>query len=301
MLDDISLFVHIAQCQSLAAAANRLNVPAATVTRRLKRLEETLGVRLVHRSARRFSLTSEGEAYYESLAELMIQAENTLEGLNADMHRLRGPLRVAAPTNASIGILSSMWSGFVEEHPEIRLSLSLSNDNKDLRENRFDMALRFGAQSDPGLYQKRIGRVATMLVAAPDYLADKGEPKDLEELHQHKMIWVSSLPRWQLKNEKTGAEETIYLSADISVDDITLARQFVSDGHGIALLPVTETSADIEAGRLRIVLPSWTGQTRNAYLVWPTGRLLSARAKCLCDYIEAFMSARKVLQGDVPL
>lgn len=301
MLDDISLFVHIAQCRSLSAAAGRLNVPAATVTRRLKRLEETLGVRLVHRSARKFTLTSEGEAYYRSLAELMFQAENTLEGLNADLHKIRGPLRVAAPTNASIGILSPMWSDFVKQHPEIRLSLGLSNDNRDLRENRFDLALRFGAQSDPALYQKRIGSVATMMVAAPKYLTENGEPKELDDLRHHKLIWVSSLPHWQLRNTGTASEETIYLNADIAVDDITLARQFVADGHGIALLPVTETSSAIDAGRLRIVLPTWTGQLRNAYLVWPTGRLLSARAKCLCDHIEAFMAARKVLQGGVPL
>ncbi|WP_299481027.1 LysR family transcriptional regulator [uncultured Roseibium sp.] len=301
MLDDISLFIHITQCRSLAAAASKLDLPAATVTRRLRRLEETLGARLIHRSARKFSLTSEGEAYYASLADLMVQAEATLQNLKTDLHQIRGPLRVAAPTNASIGVLSPMWSGFLKAYPEIRLTLSLSNDNKDLQDNRFDLALRFGAQTDVSLYQKRIGSVATMMVASPEYVAHKGAPQSLEDLHQHKLIWVSSLPSWHLRNRHSGAEETIYLSADIAVDDITLARQIVSDGHGIALLPVTEAAADLEAGKLEPVLPAWTGQVRNAYLVWPTGRLLSARAISLCDFIEDFMAARKILQGGLPL
>lgn len=300
MLDDIALFIHIAQCGSLSAAANRLNLPAANVTRRLQRLEETLGVRLVHRSARKFSLTSEGEAYYASLADVMQQAENTLQSLNSELRQLSGPLRAAAPTNASIGILAPMWSSFLNTHPKIQLTLSLSNDNKDLVENRIDIALRFGAQSETGLYQKRVGRVATKLVASPDYLAMHGAPENLDNLSWHKLIWVSSLPHWSLKNVETGREETVYLSPHIAVDDITLARQLVADGHGIALLPVTETSAELASGRLRFVLPSWTGQERNAYLVWPTGRLLSVRARCLRDHVAQFMSAHRVLQGGLP-
>ncbi len=272
MLDDIALFIHIAQCGSLSAAANRLNLPAANVTRRLQRLEETLGVRLVHRSARKFSLTSEGEAYYASLADVMQQAEKTLQSLNSELRQLSGPLRAAAPTNASIGILAPMWSSFLNTHPKIQLTLSLSNDNKDLVENRIDIALRFGAQSETGLYQKRVGRVATKLVASPDYLAMHGAPESLDNLSWHKLVWGSSLPHRSLK----------------------------TDGLGIALLPVTETSAELASGRLRFVLPSWTGQERNAYLVWPTGRLLSVRARCLRDHVAQFMSAHRVLQGGLP-
>jgi len=301
MLDDVALFVHIAQCRSLSAAANRLNLPPANVTRRLQRLEETLGVRLVHRSARKFSLTSEGEAYYAGLADVMQQAEKTLQSLSSELRQLSGPLSAAAPTNASIGVLAPMWSSFLKAHPEIQLTLSLSNDNKNLVENRVDIALRFGPQTETDLYQKRVGRVATMMVASPDYLAAHGTPETLENLSRHRLIWVSSLPHWSLKSVETGREETVYLSSDVAVDDITLARRLVSDGHGIALLPVTETSTDLSSGRLRFVLPSWTGQDRNAYLVWPTGRLLSVRARCLRDHIADFMSQYPVLQGGLPV
>ena len=301
MLDDLALFIRIAQNRSLSVAARQLGVPPATVTRRLRKLEEEIGAQLVHRSARKFSLTSEGEAYYEAFADLIGQAETSLRGLSADLHEMRGRLRVAAPTNISVGMLEPMWSGFLKSYPDIQLTLQLSNENKDLLENRIDLALRIGPQTDLRLYQKHVGRVATMLVASPGYLADTGVPAQPEDLKLHKLIWVPSLPHWQLQNKDTGEEATQHPTANIAVDDIGLACQFSADGHGIALLPVTETSRDILAGRLQFVLPRWQGQSREAYAVWPTGRLLSARAKCLRDYMEAYMAERPVFQGALPV
>ncbi|MCV0428140.1 MAG: LysR family transcriptional regulator [Roseibium sp.] len=301
MLDDLALFVRIAQNRSLSATARQLNVPPATVTRRLRKLEEQVGAQLVHRSARKFSLTSEGEAYYEAFADLIHQAEVSLRGLSADLHDMRGRLRVAAPTNISVGMLEPMWSAFLKSYPEIQLTLLLSNENKDLLENRIDLALRIGPQTDLRLYQKRLGRVATMLVASPGYLAKTGVPERPEDLKSHKLIWVSSLPHWQLKNMDTGEEATQHLTANIAVDDIGLACQFSADGHGIALLPVTETSKKIVEGNLQFVMPQWQGQGREAYAVWPTGRLLSARAKCLRDYMESYMAERPVFQGALPV
>ncbi|WP_298986717.1 LysR family transcriptional regulator [uncultured Roseibium sp.] len=300
MLDDLALFIRIAQNRSLSAAAKQLGVPPATVTRRLRKLEEEIGAQLVHRSARKFSLTSEGEVYYEAFADLLQQAEASLRGLSADLTEMRGRLRVAAPTNISVGMLEPMWSAFLKAYPDIQLTLQLSNENQDLLENRIDLALRFGPQTDLRLYQKHVGRVATMLVASPDYLAEAGVPERPEDLQSHKLIWVPSLPQWQLRNLDTGEEAVRYPAANVAVDDIGLACQFSADGHGIALLPVTETSGNILAGRMKFVLPRWCGQTREAYAVWPTGRLLSARAKCLRDHMETYMAERPIFQGALP-
>lgn len=300
MLDDLALFIRIAQNRSLSAAAKQLGVPPATVTRRLRKLEEGIGAQLVHRSARKFALTSEGEVYFEAFADLLQQAETSLRGLSADLNEMRGPLRVAAPTNISVGMLEPMWSSFLKTYPDIQLTLQLSNENQDLLENRIDLALRFGPQTDQRLYQKHVGRVATMLVAAPDYLAKAGAPERPEELQSHKLIWVPSLPHWQLQNMDTGEKAAHHPAINVAVDDIGLACQLSAGGHGIALLPVTETSGNIRAGRLKFVLPRWCGQTREAYAVWPTGRLLSARAKCLRDFMETYMAERLIFQGELP-
>jgi len=300
MLDDISLFVHIAQNRGLSAAAKHLKLPAATVTRRLRKLEEEIGAQLVHRSARKFKLTWEGEAYYEAFADLVQQAEAELQGLRADLHALRGRLKVAAPTNISVGVLEPMWSGFLKAYPDIHLTLTLSNEPKDLMENQIDLALRIGPQTDLRLYQKRLGSVATVLVASPDYLASAERLESPRDLRVHKLIWVSALPQWQLTERDTEARETLHLNASIAVDDISLARQLAADGHGIALLPVSECVEGLDTGTLQRVLPRWQGQKRDVFAVWPTGRLLSARAKCLRDFMELYLEARPVFQGGLP-
>lgn len=300
MLDDISLFIHIVQARSLAAAAAETGLPAATVTRRLKKLEEELGVQLLFRSARKFTLTAEGEAYYEAFADLVLNAETALRGLSADLHALQGRLKAAAPTNISVGILQPMWSAFLVAYPQIRLTLTLSNENTDLLEHQVDLALRIGPQADERLYQKRLGSIATVLVAAPAYLEAAGMPKEPEEINAHKLIRVAALPQWQLTHLQTGAHQMLPVDAHVAVDDIGLARQLAADGHGLALLPVSEISGDLQSGRLMPVLPKWQGQRRDLYAVWPTGRLLSARARCLRDHMEAFVAADPVLQGALP-
>lgn len=300
MLDDIALFIHIAQRRSLAAAAGHLGLPAATVTRRLRKFEDEVGAQLVHRSARKFSLTAEGQAYFEAFADLIVQAEATERGLSADLHALQGGLKVAAPTNISVGILQPMWSGFVKAYPDIRLTLTLSNENKDLLEHQVDLALRAGPQTDMRLYQQKLGSIATVLVASPHYLAEAGTPSVPAGLAGHKLIKVVALAQWELKNAVTGARETVHLNPLVSVDDIGLARQLAVDGHGLALLPVSEVSADLGSGDLRPVLADWQGPLRDIFAVWPTGRLLSARARCLRDYMVSFIGDNPVFRGALP-
>ncbi|MEO9530511.1 LysR family transcriptional regulator [Roseibium sp.] len=300
MFDDIALFVHIVQKGSLARTAAHLGVPAATVTRRLRKLEERTGAKLLHRSARKFALTSEGEAFYEAFADLIGQAEANFRGLSADLHALQGGLKVAAPTNISVGILQPMWSGFIRAFPDIRLTLTLNNENKDLLENHVDLALRIGPQTDLRLFQRRLGGIATTVVASPDYLKAAGTPLIPDDLAGHSLIKVAALQSWELENTLSGDRETLHLNAFVTVDDIGLARQFAADGHGLALLPVSEISGDLQSGRLRRVLTGWRGPGRDIFAVWPTGRLLSARAKCLREYMAAFLNDCSVFQGAMP-
>ncbi len=300
MLDDIALFVHIAEAKSLAGAGTVLNLPPATITRRLRRLEERLGHRLVHRSARRFSLTSEGEAYYRAFAELVEQAEVTARNLSSDLHQLSGPLVVAAPTNISVGVLQPMWTAFMIQNPGIRLDLRLNNFNVDLQEERIDLSLRIGPQRDESLYQKKLGTIATLLMAAPGYLEKHGTPASPNELEQHSIIAVPTIPVWHLRHMLGGNSIDLRLTGDVVVDDISLVRQFAEDGLGICLLGVTEASKSLQEGRLVPVMPNWRGQQRDIYTVWPTGRLLSARAKCLREFAQGYLLKNRIFQGELP-
>ncbi|MCZ4281445.1 LysR family transcriptional regulator [Kiloniella laminariae] len=299
MFDDLSLFTHIVKNQSLSAAAEYLKLPPATVTRRLKKLEATLGYQLIHRSARKFSLTSEGEAYYQSCAPLLEQLEAATRNLNQDLQQLQGPLRVLAPTNISIGLLQPMWSAFIKSYPAIQLHLLLNNEREDLLSAQIDLALRIGPQEDSQLYQKRLGSVSTVLVAAPDYLQQQGTPRVLADLEQHHLITGNILPVWDLYNPETKIRERFYPQPGTFVNDITLATQMAVDGIGIALLPLSEVSNALQTNQLIRILPPYHGPQRDIFAVWPSGRLLSARAKCLRDFMQSYMAKTAVLQDHV--
>lgn len=291
MLDDIVLFIHIVQQQGLAPAARELDMPVATVTRRLQRLENSVRCRLIHRTARRFELTAEGEVYFRAYSHLVDQFEQAQRSLSEDIHDMRGGLKVMAPINLSAGFLQPLWSGFIRDFPDIQLTLSLSNQLEDMLVEKADLAIRVGPQPDSAFYQKRLGDVATMLVASPDYLRDFGEPQTIGELSKHKLIASQAIMSWTL--QKQGGKDKTTLSPTLStlVNDVNIAASFVRDGLGISLLPVTEIQQYLQNGEMVRILADWQGLDRVIYAVWPSGRLMNLRAKRLLAYIENYFAA----------
>ncbi|SIS60785.1 LysR family transcriptional regulator [Neptunomonas antarctica] len=289
MYDDIVLFIHIVQHRGLAAAAQQLGIPAATMTRKLQKLERSLGCQLVHRSARQFVLTPEGEAHYLAYANLVEQLELTQRSLRADMHEMSGKLKVLAPTGISIGLLQPMWSRFIKTYPDIQLEISLNNVIEDMALSKADLALRVGPQQNSALYQKHLGTLQTVLVATSGYLKNKGEPESLDALKGHHLIATKAVSIWNLVNSKTGQQYEYRPRVSTLSNDVSLITQLACDGIGIALLPMSEVKSHIESGQLKRVLPEWRGPDRDLFAVWPTGRLLNAKARCLRDFIHDYL------------
>jgi len=295
MFDDIVLFVHIVQKQGLASAAKKLDLPAATVTRRLQRLETSIGHQLIHRSARQFGLTQEGESFYQSYAGLVEQFEQTRQQLSGELNILAGSLKVLAPTNISTGLLQPMWSGFIKTYPDIKLELMLSNSVDSMLSSGADIALRIGPQESSMLYQKRLGSLQTVLVATSEYLAIQGEPKSLEELELHRLIGTNTLLSWSMSNVMASKKQELRPRFSTLVNDVNMVTQLVCDDLGISLLPMSEVSHLIKSRVLVRVLQAWQGPNRDLYTVWPSGKLLSARAKCLKVYMQEYFENTMIL------
>lgn len=295
MLDDIRIFVQVARSESLANAARFLNIPTATITRRLQKLEEELGSKLINRSARHFSLTAEGETYYAAYAEQIQKLEDTAQALKDQSQSLNGDLHVLAPTNISTGLLHPMWSEFVKAHPHIRLKLKVSNTLEDMLSENVDLALRIGPLPDSTLYQQRLGAVQTVLVASPGYLNNSDQPETIAELNQHRLLVSSNLSNWHLTHGETKESITFRPSASLEVNDIQIVRKFLLEDLGISLLPKSEVWDDLEKQRLIQVLPDWQGPSRSIYAVWPSGKLLNAKAKKLKEFMKDYIQTLPVL------
>ncbi|MCG8611771.1 MAG: LysR family transcriptional regulator [Pseudomonadales bacterium] len=291
MLDDIALFIHIVQQGGLSGASNHLSLPAATVTRRLQKLESTLGCQLLNRSARQCVLTQEGEVYYQTYAELIEQFEQAQQLLSRDRDELRGKLKVLAPTNISHGFLKPMWLGFMRNYPDIQLDLVLSNQVQDIAQNKADIAIRIGPQPDSLLYQLKVGQIDRIMVSSPQFIEHQGTPETPTDIKNFRVVGTSLFPNWKLKNMHSGQSQEIFPKFAAVFNDTSFVKYLVCDGQGISLLPITEINTELEAGALVRILPEWRAEDlRDIFLVWPSGRLLNAKAKCLRDYIQTYIA-----------
>jgi LysR family transcriptional regulator AphB len=291
MFDAIALFVSIVEAGSLSAAAERLGLPAATVTRRLQTLEQELGCRLLHRSARRLQPTAEGLQYYDQCRPLVHALAQATQSLDANLRRVAGHIRVLAPVNLASGPLTAAWTGFLEAHPEVSLELQLSNTVQDLVGSGADLAIRVGAQDDSLLTQKRLGEIGVHLVASPAYLARRGTPMHARDLDGHDAIVTAPLLAWPLRDPASGADTTLRPQARLRVDEMRLAVAAAEAGLGILLCPNTLARDAIARGTLTTVLDGWTPQRRTLFAVWSQQRYLPARVRALVDHLQAFVQS----------
>ncbi|MFP4592687.1 LysR family transcriptional regulator [uncultured Ralstonia sp.] len=298
MLDDLALFVSIVDHGSLQAAARHAGLPPATLTRRLQKLETTLGCQLLLRSARSLKPTPEGLLYYEQCRPLLTALAQTTATLDDDLNQVKGTLRVLAPLNLSRGILAPAWASFLTAWPEIRLELSLSNQNEDVWRHGADLAIRVGQQDDPKLRQRRLGMIGMALVAAPAYVAMHGAPTHPSELESHALLVSKPLSTWRFTS--LDGAETVELtpSGRCGLNDIELAVTLAEAGLGLLYCPHTLCHEAIRAGRLVRVLADWRNPQRPIYAVWPQQQM-PRKVRTLLEHLAAFTAATPLLQGEL--
>ncbi|MFT5881073.1 MAG: LysR family transcriptional regulator AphB [Moritella sp.] len=301
MLNDIALFVHIVKTGSLSKAAELQALPAATVTRRLQKLEHKLKCKLINRSARQFNLTLEGQKLFDECSYLVESLEDRTNLFETSVNELSGKIKLLAPTNLAISSLSKAWSGFISKYEDIELEFVLDNKTDNFLATQADFAIRVGPQQSSDLYQVRIGTIKTILVASHEYATKYGFPAVPDDLDSHHLVVGSSLYNWSLQNKQDRAEFSFRPSHPrVVANEFRLIKQLTLDGSAISLLPVSEVISELSNGQLVQVLPMWTGQDRNIYIIWANGKLLTRRAKLLIEHLKTFVANVPSLQGVVP-
>lgn len=286
MLDDLALFVSVLEHGSFARAAAARGIPPATLSRRIKALEDSLGVRLLHRTAHSLTATDAGQQYYERCRPLLTELGQITESLDDELHALRGTIRVLAPVNMANTWLKPAWLRMMERFPDVRLDLMLSNRNQDLMSQPFDLAVRAGPQSDSSLVCRRIARIRTLLVAAPAYLERAGVPQSPHDLVHHRLLVAAPITRWSftLRTDPT-ITEVLEVPGNLSVDEWGLVTTACVNGHGLLLVPLAQVYELLQSGQLVRVLPEWKTQEREAYLIWPNREFVPARVRELIAII----------------
>jgi len=297
-MNEIAIFARVVREESFTKAARALGLPKSTVSERVSRLEERLGVRLLERTTRHVRPTPAGAAYYERAARVVAEIEEANAAVT-DIHRSpKGLLRVGSPLLFGHAFLGDFVAEFLVQHPEVEVELIVGDRRFDVVEEGLDLAIHVIGPIEASLVARKLGSADKLCVASPSYLAAHGSPKIPKDLLRHSCIVSSSDRRANWMFSKEGRSESISIQGRYSVNSVQLALAAALRGAGIAVLPAFFASGALRAGHLAPVLEDWSLGHSDIHVVYPGSRHLSARVRLFVDaLIERFTGLPPWLLG----
>lgn len=285
---ELRAFLAVVDLGSMAAAASALQLTPSAMSKLVKRIEESAGVRLINRTTRRSTLTSEGEVYYEHARSIV----DALDALDADLlsrsGQPRGLLRISCGNAFGIHTLAGLLPEFADRYPDLRVDLSLTDRVVDLVQERFDVAVRVGKLASSSLIQSKIGEMRRTICASPGYLKAAGVPRTPDDLGQHRIIAltaISDFDHWPFANGKGGVRRLAIKPMLVS-DTAEAVLQLGLAGGGIFRLGDNITGPHIAAGRLVPLLEDvHLSDTVPISIVFPPGLQQSPRVRALVDFL----------------
>jgi DNA-binding transcriptional LysR family regulator len=294
---DTSFFISIVKHGTISAAARALGVSPPALSKRLAQLEERLGVRLLHRNTRAMSLTQEGQLYYERAAELLAAFETLEQDVMNGRFEPTGVLRVNAPLNFGRVRVAPLISAFAQAYPKLEVELILSDHPRNLIEDGFDVAVRFGTMPDSGMRARRIATNRRHLWASPDYLARYGVPENPKDLAWHQCIVVprsdDTYGLWTFTRGDT--VESIKVRGNLRCNDSEVALAWALEGRGILMRSGWDTGRFARTDELRIVLEEYDLPNRDVYVVFPDGVAMSAKVRAFIDFAVEELAGLEVV------
>lgn len=285
-LSCLQAFVTVVESNGFSEAARRLKVSKALISKQVGQLEDSLGVRLLHRTTRQVSPTSSGRAYYEQCKPLLEELNDLDASVQTHDNALAGELRITAPVTYAEMHLLPVISRFSASYPRVRIQLDLNDRFVNLVEERIDLAVRIGKLEESSLVSRRIGETRMYLCAAPEYLVANTAPQSITELTDHPCIIDNNHPdgaHWQLTD---GEQESMVTVEDrIQVNNARAARELVLAGNGIGLLPSFAVDEDLATGRLIRVLDRYSTQPIGIYAIYLHRKHLSPKVRKLLDML----------------
>lgn len=287
LTSDMQLFVLIARLGSLAAAARAVDLTPPAATKRLATLESRLGVRLLNRTTRSLSLTSEGETYVQYATRILADVKEMEDVVSQGRALPRGLLRVNATLNFGRTSIAPLVSEFAKRYPEVEVLVEVTDRPVDLVESGFDLAVRFGDLPDKRLNARRIMSNRRFLCASPAYLESHGTPKTLADLAHHRCIIHrqndDAYGIWRFLRQDHS--EVVKVHGMLSSNDGDIVLGWALDGHGILIRSEWDLAKYLDSGRLRIVLPEFKLPSADLYVYYPERRNLPIRARVFIDFL----------------
>ncbi|MGJ8527915.1 LysR family transcriptional regulator [Maritalea sp.] len=291
-LDGMKTFVAVVEAGSFTNAADRLSISKKLVSKYIAQLEDHLGLRLLHRTTRRISVTSEGQRYYDQVLRILDEIDDLNTSLRDDTANLLGLLRISAPSTFGELYLQPLLCAFHNHHPDISFDLKLSDSYVSLTEGGFDLAIRIGELETSSLIARKLGATELWTVASPRYLEENGTPKIPDDLINYDCIRDTNMrsgDNWVFTH---GTQSySIPVKGSFKVNSARSSRDLAVGAQGIALCPDYVVSRDIANGRLVRILCDASTQTKGIHAIFAAAKYMPSRVRTFIEFLTVEFSA----------
>ncbi|GAB3390666.1 LysR family transcriptional regulator [Azotobacter armeniacus] len=295
-LTNLESFVRSAETGSFSAAARRLALTPAAVSRNVARLEANLGVRLFQRSTRRLTLTEAGERFLQAVSGGLASIQAAIAELSGAAGEPAGVLKLSTAPGFGRDYLLPLMPDFMARYPAVTPDWQFENRQVDLIAEGFDAAIGGGIELTPGLVARELARVHIVAVAAPAWLQGRPLPQRPEQLRDWDGVLMRSalsgrLRLWSLR-DSAGAEQPVELRARLLVNDPDALCHAVRLGLGVGLLALPDVLPHLHSGALVRLLPDWHADAGPLSLYFAGGRLLPAKIRAFVDHVTSSFEER---------
>ncbi|MFC3902128.1 DNA-binding transcriptional regulator, LysR family [Acinetobacter marinus] len=296
LLKDMSLFVEVCKVMSFRKAAENLEMPSSTLSRRISHLEEEIGLRLLHRTTRKVELTEAGSIYFERCKRIVSEAKLAHEQLGEMLSKPSGILRISLPVDFGTIFLTPLLVEFAEHYPGINFEIDLTPRLVDLVAQNIDVVIRMGNLPDSHLIAHKLMQFQGQLFASPEYLEQHGIPQHPNALVNHECLSFPNNMHWKLSNKGEVVDVTI--GSRFVLNNVGMTKQLAILGKGVIFTPYDVVRDDVNNTRLVPILPEWFGDALPVYALTET-RLLPAKVRVFLEFLKTRLVSNSGITSEI--
>tara|TARA_R110002153_G_scaffold2340_3_gene11441 strand:+ start:3184 stop:4050 length:867 start_codon:yes stop_codon:yes gene_type:complete len=280
--DGISEFVYVAENESFTQAAIKMAISTAQVSRQISALEKRLNVKLFYRTTRKVSLTEEGRVFYQHCRGVLDGLEAGERAITNLQSKPQGKVKLSAPVTYGEQQILPLVNNFMQQYSDVEVTAFLSNQQVDLVEGGYDLAIRLGKLSDSSMMAKKLGKRTNYVCASPAYLSKHGIPHSLSELNSHSCL-LGTLDYWRFRG--SGKEKNIRVTGKLRYNSGFGLVDAALKGLGIVQLPDYYVQDHLQSGELITLLDNYREPDEGIWAIYPQNRHLSPKIRLLVDYL----------------
>lgn len=292
-LAELAVFVAVVDARNFTTAARQLGITKSLASRQVTRLEDRLGVRLLHRTTRRLSLTEAGEQLHERAARALADIAEAQQDITSFQAVPHGLLRISAPMSFGLLHVAPALPEFMRAYPQVKVDLQLDDRKVDVVSEGFDVVIRIGQLADSSLVARRLAPVRMFTAAAPTYLAAHGTPRHPHDLRGHAcLVYTGTTLDWKYRDAQ-GREIAVDVNATYFCNNGQALREAALAGLGIIRSPDFTIGDDIAAGRLLPLLGEYGTYEPDLFIVLPERKHMPPKVRAFVDFFAAHTAARR--------